>query len=367
LAEIGSVNEDNATMTDDATPDPRDIAAARETLRGLISGYTATQVLHAAAKLRLADHLAEGALTAAALAGRAGADADVVQRLLNGLAAMGVVVAEPGGSFRLTAVGEGMREDVPGSMATFALLSGEEYYQAWLGLDPTLPARDARTPFQRVFGEPVFDWFARHPESGERFQQRMATRVTVYAPAVAAASDLADARRIVDIGGGHGILLAAFLRQWPGARGVLFDLPDAAAAGRDQLGRMGLGERVETVGGDFFQEGVIPAGGDVYLLSQVLHDWDDEKSLAILRHIRRAIAPDGRLLVIEMLMPDRVTGPHPAVDLDLVMLVLTGGRERTEGEYQRLLEAAGFTLAQTHEGVAPGGISVLEARPAPIV
>jgi SAM-dependent methyltransferase len=269
------------------------------------------------------------------------------------------VIPDGEGRYALSAIGEGLREDAPGSLASFALLSGDDYYRAWLGFDPRVS--DGVTPFERVFGAPVFAWYSQHPDFGERFNQRMTARISLYAAAVASASDLSTARRIVDIGGGHGVLLEAFLARWRQAQGVLFDLPGATAGGEQRLTAAGVSDRVEVVSGDFFA--AVPPGGDVYILSQILHDWNDEQCLAILRNIRRVIASDGRLLVAEIPMPQPVTGPHPAVELDLLMMVLTGGQERTEDQYRRLLSEARFSLDHVYRDVAPGGISVLEAQP----
>ena len=338
------------------------VPEARAALRTLIYGYAQTQLLRAAARLRLADLLADGPQDLAELATHAPVDPGILRRLLNGLAAIGVVATDEHGYYTLTSVGDGLREDAPDSLATFAMLSGEEYFRSWLGLD--LNPQDTRTPFERDFGVPVFNWLAQHPETGDRFNRRMATRILAYAPAVATACDLSDAQRIVDIGGGHGVLLATFLQRWPDARGVLFDLPGAAAAGEERLAAAGLLDRVEVVGGDFFREEALPAGGDVYLLSQILHDWDDDRSMEILRNLRQTMDATARLLIIEVLMPERIDGPHPAVDLDLLMLVLTGGRERTVRQYRQLLEGAGFSLDRVHEEIAPSGVSVLVARPA---
>lgn len=339
-----------------SAPSPVD---QRNRLRDLINGYAWTQIIHAATRLRLADLLAGGPLSAPELAARSGADLGLLRRLLNGLVAIGVVTVEGEDRYRLSAVGDGLRKDVPGFLARFALLSGDDYYRAWLGFDPQ--KEDGVTPFARVFGAPVFDWYGLNPESGARFNRRMAERIAVYAPAAAAASDLSEARRIVDVGGGHGVLLAAFLSRWPQPQGVLFDLPDAAAGGEQRLIADGLSQRVEIVAGDFFTD--VTAGGDIYLLSQILHDWNDDQCLVILKNIRRAIVPVGRLLIIEMLMPEPVTGPDPAIDLDLLMMVLTGGRERTAAEYERLLVDSGFSLKQVYQQIAPGGISLLDARP----
>ncbi len=196
---------------------------AREALRTLIYGYAHTQLLRIAVRLRLADLLAAGPLPLPDLAARAAIDPDMLRRILNGLAAIRVVGVEENGGYHLTSLGEGLREDVPGSLASFAILCGEDYYQAWLGID--LQTRDDVTPFARVFGAPVFDWYSQHPEAGDRFYRRMTTRIMSYAAAVAGVVDLSAARRIVDIGGGHGLLLAAFLERWPAAHGVLSTFP----------------------------------------------------------------------------------------------------------------------------------------------
>jgi len=273
------------------------------------------------------------------------------------LVAIGIVSAADGQRYTLTDVGQGMRTDVPGSLADFALLSGDEYARAWLGLDPW--STDGRTPFERVSGAPFFDWLNAHPAAGQRFNRRMATRVASYASA-AAAIDLEHVRTIVDIGGGVGILLEAFLRQSPEVRGVLFDLPEAAAAARARFAESDLAGRVACIGGDFFTG--VSAGGELYLLSQILHDWEDDQCRIILRNIRHAMAPNGRLAILEAPLPDRITGPDPAVELDLLMLVLTGGRERTVDQYHALLKAEGFALTTVQRDLAPGGIALLEPR-----
>lgn len=326
-------------------------------LRLLINGYTWTQVLHAAVRLGLADLLANETLTREEMVTRTGTNPDMLQRLLRGLTTIGVVTSTDGERYALTRLGEGLRSDVPGSLAEFALLSGDEYSRAWLGLDPF--ASDNRTPFERNSGAPFFDWLSAHPEAGQRFNQRMATRVASYAGAAASSVDLGNVGTIVDIGGGVGVLLEAFLRHSPNARGVLFDLPEAAETARARFADIGLSDRVECIGGDFCSE--VTAGGDLYLLSQVLHDWDDDRCRVILRNIRRAIAENGRLVILEAPLPDRITGPHPAVELDLLMMVLTGGRERTIAAYRALLAAAGFALTSVRPDLAPGGIALLEA------
>lgn len=344
----------------DARQQRESVSESREALRQLIYGYQRTQLVAIAAKLGLPDLLAAGPLLLHEIATQTTVPEAVLERMLNGLVSYGVCAQDDDGRYRLTPVGDGLRADVPGSLATLAVLSGEEYYRAWLGFEGFLA--DGKTPFAHAHGAPLFDWYQAHPAFGDRFHRRMAARVAAFAPGVAAAVDLATARLIVDIGGGVGILLAAFLDRWPRARGILFDLPAAAATAAERIATAGLSERVEIVSGDFFLE--VPAGGDVYVLCQILHDWDDAQCRAILGNIRSAVQPEGRLLIAEMLMPERVNGPSAVVDLDLLMMALTGGRERSVSAFRVLLERAGWTLAGVHEAGTPGGLSVLVALPA---
>ena len=202
----------------------------------------------------------------------------------------------------------------------------------------------------------VFEYLAGHPDDAAAFDRFMSVLNAGEAEAVAAAYDLAGVDSLVDVGGGNGALLVEMLRRWHGLRGVLFDLPHTVATPVPEL--EAFADRCEVVGGDFFA--AVPAGADAYLISHVVHDWDEARALAVLQRIREAISPDGRLLVVEMVMPAN-EDPHPAQLLDITMLLLTGGRERTEEEYADLLARAGFHLEQ----VIPtrSSVSVLEAVP----
>jgi SAM-dependent methyltransferase len=344
-----------------SAPSPEDGIAARRHLRDLIFGFARTQLVYVAAALELPDRIADGVDDPAALAAATGTDPDALRRILRGLAAAGVVAEDAAGRLSLTAVGEALRDQTPGSLRPFALSAGAEWYEVWGALLPSV--RAGEVAFDRVHGAPLFAWLADNPEAQALFNRRMVAATAGTAAAVAAVVDFAPFRTLVDLGGGHGQFLAAVLRANPHLRGVLFDLPAVAAEGRNLLAAAGLEDRVEVIGGDFFADPLLPA--DAYLLSQILHDWDDERCIAILRAVRRALAPDGRLLVVETLLPERVTGPAVAVDHDLLMLTITGGRERTEAEYRALFAAGGFALERTLPTPSFREAVVLVGVPAP--
>ncbi len=332
-------------------------ALDRVRMRDLLYGFTRTQTLHTAVRFGLPELLAAGPLPPAALAERAGADPDALGRLLRGLAAMGVVVAGEDNRYALTAFGEGLLPGAEGSLHGLTSLVGAEYHAAWGRLPETV--RDGRPGFDLAFGEPLFAYLGEHPETSERFNRWMAAATGTTAAAVVAAYDFSSFGRVVDVGGGYGALVAAVLRAFPGPSGVLFDLPAVVAKAGPHLEAAGVADRCQLVGGDFFA--AVPEGGDAYLLSQILHDWDDDRCVRILTNIRRAMAPAGRVLAVEVVLPERVTGPSFAVDQDLMMLVVTGGRERTETEYGRLFAEAGLALTRVIATASTREAHVVEA------
>lgn len=359
------VDGDRSTLEADATG-----AAAtdgRRHLREAIFGFTRTQLVFVAAALRIPDLMFEGIDDAQSLAERAGVDADALRRVLRGLAAAGVLTEQDDARYGLTAAGEALRETAPGSLRPFALAAGAEWYEVWAALLPAV--RTGEVAFERVYGAPLFDWYAEHTEAGAAFNQRMVAATTGTAAAVVAAYDFSPHRTVIDLGGGLGVFLTAVLRAHPHLRGILFDRPPIAAEARRALDAAGIGTRCDVVGGDFFTDSLPTADG--WIVSQILHDWDDERCLTILRGIRRAIPPDGRLLVVEAVLPERTTGPSVAVEHDLLMLTITGGRERTKAEYRTLFEAAGFTLDRTvatpsfREAVVLVGVPVTNDPSAP--
>ena len=324
----------------------------------LMNGYWITQSIAVAAELRIADRLADGPASADELAEQTGTDAPSLARLLRALAMIGVLSEQPGGRFGLTPVGTCLREDVPGSLNALARMRGSDWqWRAWRELGYSV--RTGETALEHVYGKPLFEYFADHEDDGAVFNEAMISHASQMHTAVAGAYDFPAEGTVVDVGAGHGTLVAAILAVNPGLRAVVFDLPHVVPGARSRLDEQGLANRCEFAGGDFFE--AVPAGADVYALSHIVHDWDDDRAVRLLSECRAAMRPDSRLAVCEMVVP---AGPEPHFSklLDLEMLVNTGGRERTLEEYERLYAAAGFELTRVVPTSTP--VSVIEGRPA---
>jgi hypothetical protein len=311
-------------------------------LRSLITGYEASQVIYVAARLGVADLLAEEPRTAEELAEALHVDQGALHRVLHALAALGLLAHLGGSRYAITGPGSRLRAGVPGSLRAVALLSGERSYRAWGGLLHSV--RTGETAFRHVFGVGTFEYMAAHPETAGFYNEAMAAGAAERAAAVVAAYDFSAGGTVVDIGGGHGTLLIAILSAKPAARGVLFERESVAPGARARIEAAGLGSRCAVVAGDFFQS--VPEDGGVYLLS---HNWDDQRCGTILANCRAAMPPRAKLLVLEQVLPERFEPSPEAVRAsmaDLHMLAITGGQERTAGEYRRLFAAAGFTLTR---------------------
>ncbi len=340
-------------MHQDTTPE----APPAFALFQMITGKFVSRAVYAAARLRLADLLADGPKTAAELASSTGNHAPSLQRLLRALAGLGVLATVPGiePRFALTPVGELLR-DTPGSLRAMALwILDPRHDRAWDEIFHSLATGEPG--FDQAYGMPIFDHFARDLDFAAIFNDAMTSLSAATHPAVVTAYDFSGLRLLVDVGGGHGGLLAGILAANPRLSGIVYDLPQVIEGTRDALAAAGLEGRCRAEGGSFFER--VPAGADGYILSFVLHDWDDERATAILRNVRQAMSPEGRVLVVEGLIPE---GDEPALSKlsDLEMLVMTsGGRERTAEEFGELFAAAGLRLTR----VVPtaGAAFVLEA------
>jgi hypothetical protein len=327
-------------------------------LARLMDGYLVTQMLAVAARLGVADVLADGPRTSAEIADAVGADARGLHRVLRNLAVEEVLVELDDGRFALAPMGERLREGVPGSLRGSIIARGELYYSAAGNLLGGV--RGEGTPYELAYGEPFFEHLGHHPELEAVFQGSMAGRSTQEAADVVDAYDFSGIGRLVDVGGGGGILLAAILGAAPNLTGVLFDRPGVIPAVEERMRAEGVADRCELVAGDFFQS--VPEGADCYLLSRVIHDWDDDDSVRILSRVRDAMPAGSRLLLVESLLPERVADQPLAVRMDVNMFMLfTEAHERTEAEYRRLLERAGLQLDRVHPTRSPAGLSVLEA------
>jgi hypothetical protein len=329
---------------------------AQELVHMLASAWLA-QALAVVAKLRVADLLVAGPKTPAEIGAATGTQAPALHRVLRALAGAGVFTEDESGRFGLTSLADPLRSDAASSIRSYAVMTGERWvWQSFGALEHSL--RTGTPAFDQVFGAPLFDYYAAHPEAARVSAEGLKSVGRGQDAAVAAAYDFGPAGTVVDVGGGQGGLLAAILAANPQARGVLFDLPHVAAMARQSLEAAGLSARCRIEAGDFFRE--VPALGDVYLLRKVIHDWDDERAMTILRTCRSAMSEGSRLLLLEMIVPAGNT-PSYAKLLDLLMLVYAGGRERTEAEYRDLLMSAALSVSR----VVPtaSAVSIIEATP----
>ena len=324
-----------------STADPGDSDPGGE-LQALLDGYRSTALLYVAARLRLADLLADGPRDSAELAQQVGAHAPSLRRILRGLVALGVCSEEHDGRFGITPLGALLRADAPGSLRNAAILSGEEYLGAWGGLLHSVMTGE--TAFNRAFGMSQWEHREQHAELNDCFNAGLREETARVTGAILAAYDFSSFHTIADVGGGHGSLLAAILKAHPSVSGLLFDRPHVVAEARPCLEEAGVGGRCRITGGDFFCR--VPDGADAHVLKSVIHDWDDEQSLALLRNCHKALEERGALLLVERVMPARVEADPDTVLLDVHMLAVTGGRERSEAEYRALLTAAGFRLTR---------------------
>jgi hypothetical protein len=331
--------------------------APQYALARLMDGYLTTQLLYVAAKLGVAEVLADGSRTGAEIAAAVGADADRLTRMLRGLVIEDVLAETEDGRFALTPIGECLRDGVPSSLRGQVLARGDVYWEAAAGM--LRSATDGGTAFEHVHGESFFEHLAADPERAAAFQASMAARAQREAEDVVAAYDFSGLGSLVDVGGGSGVLLEAILRATPGVHALLLDRPEAVERAAARLSAAGLASRSECVEGDFFA--AVPPGADAYLLSRVIHDWNDSDARRILGRCREAMPPDARLLLVEAIVPERAQDGPEAIRMDVHMLMLFGARERTEEEFRALLARAGFVLRRIVPTRSPAGLSILEA------
>lgn len=325
-----------------------------QVLEIITAGWLA-QAVSAAAELGVADVLADGPRPVTEIAAETGSHAPSLYRLLRAGADIGLFTEHDDQVFELTELGGTLRADSPASLRNFAIWTGlPAERHAWAGLADAV--RTGRTPFTEVFGKPVWDYFHDHPEVLGVFDRAMTEASQQIIAPVVAAYDFGRFGTVVDAGGGRGALLAAVLASAPGTRGVLYDRPEVIAGAGQPLREAGVADRAELRSGDFFES--VPAGADAVILSNIIHDWDDEQSRRILVNAREALADGGHVLLVEAVLPDRPR-PRPTVSLmDLDMLVVAGGQQRTAAEFETLLADSGLKLSR----IVPGGhCSVVEA------
>ncbi len=313
----------------------------------MASGLWVSRALWAAAELGVADAIGDEPAALGDIAAAAGAREEPLRRLMKALVSVGLFTAEEGGRFGHNETSLFLRSDHPLSQRPFLRsIFGGEHYAGWGALGRSL--NEGGTAFDHLYGQPVFDWYADHPVEAQAFSRAMQSTTVLVETMLMAAWTPPPFEIAVDIGGSGGALVARLLTRAPEARGILFDLPEVADAVRSGV----VDPRIAVIGGDFFES--VPEG-DLYLLKLILHDWDDEKSATILGNIRAAIRPGGRVVIIDALLP-QIVGNHPGFLMDLNMMVMTGGKERTAAEFQALLETTGFRVESVTPTPTPMGI-----------
>jgi SAM-dependent methyltransferase len=315
-------------------------------------GVIASQAMYTAAKLRIPDLLASGPKTAAELASECGAHAPTLQRLLRALATLEMFEAMSDGRFRNTPITETLRTDHPQSQRNFAMFLTAPVFWRPLG-ELYESVRTGEPAFERIFGQRVFEYLAANPAEGSIFNSVMTEGSTWTSQALLAVYDFSRFERLVDVGGGEGALLRGILLATPRLRGVLFDQP-SVVAGASSILAGDIAGRCQIVGGDFFES--VPEDADAYLLKGIIHDWPDDEAAKILRNTRRAIRPGGTLLLCESTVD---SSSRPSGLMELLMLVI-GGRERSEAEFRSLLASTGFALARV---IPTESHSLIECHP----
>jgi ubiquinone/menaquinone biosynthesis C-methylase UbiE len=329
------------------------MSSAEQNLQRLLTGTWISQMLYAAAKLGLADHLAEKPMSAEDLAPAVGVQAEPLYRLLRALAGEGVFAEDEHRRFALTPMAELLRSDSAGSKQAMAIMLGEEHHAAWGQLIYSL--QTGKPAFDHVYGKPIFDYLAEHPEAARVFDAAMTAVHGSETAQMLAAYDFSGVKTLADIGGGNGSLITMVLQRYPQLKGILYDIDHVVARAKPRLEAAGVADRCQIIAGNFFES--VPKGADTYLMRHIIHDWDEARCIQILKHVRAVLPAGGKLLLIEAVVP---TGNEPSFGklIDINMLVMPGGKERTADEYKALYAAAGFKLSR----IVPtaGAMSLIE-------
>lgn len=319
----------------------------------MMMGMWVSQIVATTARLGIAEAIARGVTTSDALAREAEADPSTLARLLRAAATVGLIAETSPNTFALTPLGDCLRGDAPGSLKD--LIIAECAPGHWLPWGRLYDAvKSGQSLAADILGGPVWDYYAKNADEGQCFARGMGNLSAMVAQDVARLYDASPFKTIVDIGGSQGVLLRGLLAQNDAARGVVFDLPEVIDGARSAFASS---DRIELQAGNFFES--IPAGGDLYVLKSILHDWPDERCAAILRNVHTTSKPGAKLLVVEMLLPDHPQ-PSPVTFMDMNMLVMLNGRERTAAEFTKLLGDAGFNVTRV---IPTGGMfSLIEAE-----
>jgi hypothetical protein len=323
----------------------------------IISGFWISRAVYVIGKLGIPDLLTSGPKTAEELASATETHAPSLFRILRALVSVGVLSSAEGGRFAQTPLSETLVTDAPGTLRWFAVSElGQEHYPAWGNLMHSV--KTGEIAFDSFFGVDIWKYFQQNPEDAAVFNNSMSNVTAAANEAITSLYDFSQFGTIIDVGGGHGGLITSILKKNPEVKGVLFDAAEVIEGARPKIEAAGLADRIETVSGDFFKS--VPDGGDAYVMKWIIHDWDDEKSNTILKNIRNRMQPNSKLILVDCVVPE-TDEPHFSKFIDLNMLVMTGGKERTEKEFAQILEAAGFKLVRVITTDVPH--SIVEAQP----
>ncbi len=307
----------------------------------LVTAHWTSQAIYAAAKFGIADLLREGSRSVTELASATDTKPELLYRLMRALASVGIFAEQDERRFALTPLAELLRSDVAGSQRSLALMMGEDQYRAWGNLADTVQTGD--NAYEKLFGKPIFERLAEQPEKAQIFDDAMTGIHGRETAAILDAYDFSGIKVIADIGGGNGSKITAILQKYPNMQGILFDLSHVIQRAQHVIETAGLSDRCQLVPGDFFQ--AVPGRADAYLMRHIIHDWDDEKSLQILANCHAVMSPGNKLLVVESVIPPG-NEPFMGKFLDLTMMLIPGGKERTAREYRDLYDKAGFDLVR---------------------
>ena len=329
------------------------MSSAEQNLQRLLTGTWISQMLYAAAKLGVADHLTGEPMSAEDLAAAVGVQAEPLYRLLRALASEGVFEEDEHRRFSLTPMADLLRSDAAASKQAMAIMLGEEHHTAWGQIIYSL--QTGKPAFDHIYGKPVFGYLAEHPEAARNFDAAMTAVHGSETAQMLAAYDFSGCQTLADIGGGNGSLITMVLQRYAKLNGILYDLDHVVARAKPRLAAAGVADRCQVVAGNFFDS--VPAGADLYLMRHIIHDWDEARCVQILKHCRAVLPAGGKLLLIEAVIPP---GNEPSFGklIDINMLVMPGGKERTAEEYKSLYAAAGFKLSR----IVPtaGAMSLIE-------
>jgi hypothetical protein len=321
-------------------------------LMQMLFGFAASRAIGVTAELRIADLLKDDAKTADELARQTGVHARSLYRVLRACASIGVYSEDNEKKFSLTPLAEPLLSDTQGSLRAFAeMIACDWQFQTWAELPYSV--KTGKPSFDKVHGKSSFDYFWSNEKAGKVFNDAMTSNSAFSSVAVVNAYDFSSVSTLVDVGGGHGFLLASILAKFGKVKGILYDMPAIVAEAEKLLKEHGVTERCETIGGDFFKS--VPAGGDAYIMKHIIHDWNDEQCITILQNCREAMTEGGKVLVVEMVIPEG-NEPSPAKFLDLQMLQYLPGCERTEKEYSELFDKARLKLTRIVSTMSPFSI-----------